>query len=341
MRTLLEHELERPGSARGFLTGAVTVCELVPMRTIPFRVVCLLGLNDGTFPRARRPLGFDHMAAQPQPGDRTARDDDRYLFLEALLAARQHLIVTYVGQSVSDNAALPPSVVVNELLDAIDATCTDAAGRPRQRIVQRHALQPFSPHYFGRDPQGRAFSYASTHYAGAAALVGPRQATPPVLAAPLPAVPIAAVALEDVVRFFDHPSRWFLQQRLGIYLGRDAELLDEREPIELDHLELWRIGDALLRPRHASGAAVDDAWALRDARAGARRSALPDAAPSMTAPRRPGASGRRSGEERLRGERAAWWRSISVQRARRVRRLRDRLAGRAGLQCSTQARRPP
>jgi exodeoxyribonuclease V gamma subunit len=286
MRPLLEAEIERAGSARGFLTGSVTFCEMVPMRTIPFRVVCLLGLNDGAFPRARRPLGFDRMAEHPQAGDRTARDDDRYLFLEALLAAREHLMVTYVGQSISDNSDLPPSVVVSELLDAIDRTfvshpdpdAPDAADRARardeiggradapttrarDRVVQRHALQAFSPHYFGRDPQRRAFSYAATHYAGARALVGPRRCRPPVLAAPLPADPVETVGLDELVRFFDNPSRWFLQRKLGVYLGRDAELLDDREPIALDALDSWFVGDALLR-RVLRGGDPAEAWGV-------------------------------------------------------------------------------
>lgn len=290
MRALLESEIERAGSARGFLTGSVTFCEMVPMRTIPFRVVCLLGLNDGAFPRARRPLGFDRMADHPQPGDRTARDDDRYLFLEALLAAREHLVITYVGQSISDNGDLPPSVVVSDLLDAIDQTFVSrpdpaapstsgrapvpdgigaravaATTRARDRVVQRHALQPFSPHYFGRDPERRMFSYAATHYAAARALIGPRRHRPPVLAAALPADPVEAVGLDELVRFFDNPSRWFLQHRLGVYLGRDADLLEEREPIALNALEQWFIGDALLR-RVLRGGDPAAAWAVWRAR---------------------------------------------------------------------------
>jgi len=260
MRALVEREVERAGSARGFLTGAVTFCELVPMRTIPFRVVGLLGLNDGAFPRARRPLGFDRIAAQPRPGDRTARDDDRYLFLEALLAARQRLLITYVGQSISDNSELPPSVVINELLDAVDQSFVVPAGGPaRAHIVQRHPLQPFSPRYFGRDPERRLFSYADTHYAGAVALVGPSGAPPPLLAAPLAADPLDAVAVDDLVRFFANPSRWFLQRRLGVYLGGDAELLAEREPLELSELERWKIGDALLQ-RALRGGDPTAAW---------------------------------------------------------------------------------
>ena len=154
-------------------------------------------MNDDAFPRAQRPFGFDLIAQQPRPGDRSAREDDRYLFLEALLSARERLIITYVGQSIRDNTEMPPSVVVSELLDALDESfrvgeltpwppllaregekedpallpfssqekgpgdelVRDAAQQPiREHIVVRHPLQPFSPRYFGRD--SRLFSYA-------------------------------------------------------------------------------------------------------------------------------------------------------------------------------------
>lgn len=261
MRALLERELEARVSPRGFLTGAVTFCELVPMRSIPFRVVCLIGLNDGAFPRVRRPLGFDRMAARRRAGDRTPRDDDRYLFLEALLAARDRLLITYVGQRIHDSTVLPPSVVVDELLDAIDRAAVDPTGRPaRARIVCRHPLQPFSPRYFGRDPDPRLFSYAWGHHAAAAALIGPRAPALPFLAAPLPVEPCETVALDDLVRFFRNPTRWFLQRRLGLFLGRDAEPLADREPIELASLEQWKIGDTLLQ-RVLEGVDPEDAWA--------------------------------------------------------------------------------
>jgi exodeoxyribonuclease V gamma subunit len=310
MRRLLEDAVGAAGSPRGFLTGAVTFCEMVPMRTIPFRVVCLVGLNDGSFPRARRPLGFDLMAARPQVGDRTARDDDRYLFLEALLAARQRLIVSYVGQSIADNTELPPSVVVNELLDALDAAfAAPGGGRARDRIVQRHALQAFSPRYFENAPPQPAhaaggppavpggqlslpglgyaappiagvsalFSYSAMHCAGARALLGPRRGAPAWFTAALAEEPLETLALDELVRFFDNPTRWFLQRRLGIFVGRDGGLLDAREPIELDQLEQWRIGDALLR-RAVDGADPAEAWELFRA-----AGALPLGAPGQCA----------------------------------------------------------
>ncbi|MEO1913705.1 MAG: exodeoxyribonuclease V subunit gamma, partial [Myxococcales bacterium] len=116
VREQLDRNLELAHAASGFLTGGVTFCELVPMRSIPFRVVCLLGMNDDEFPRIRHALGFDLIAKKRRVGDRTAREDDRYLFLEAILSARQQLIISFVGQSIKDGAELPPSAVVSELL---------------------------------------------------------------------------------------------------------------------------------------------------------------------------------------------------------------------------------
>ena len=103
----------------GFITGGVTFCALKPMRSIPFKVICLIGMNDGAFPRTDRHLSFDLMAQKPRLGDRSLRADDRYLFLETLLSARERLHISYVGQSIRDNSEAPPSVLVSELLDYV------------------------------------------------------------------------------------------------------------------------------------------------------------------------------------------------------------------------------
>ncbi len=248
LRSQLDVALQRSTSSHGFLAGGVTFCALVPMRTIPFRVVCLLGMNDDGFPRAQRPFGFDLIAQRPQPGDRSPREDDRYLFLEALLSARQRLIITYVGQSIRDNTQIPPSVVVSELLDALEASFQrEPAQIPlRERLVVHHPLQPFSPRYFAKDP--RLFSYAASYCDGARTLVQPRRTVSPFLATPLPppSEPAPTIALDDMVRFFEHPSRAFLQRRLQLYLGSDAPIVEDREPMELDNLERWKIGHRLL-----------------------------------------------------------------------------------------------
>ncbi|HVO24238.1 MAG TPA: exodeoxyribonuclease V subunit gamma [Candidatus Margulisiibacteriota bacterium] len=247
LRSYLDVRLQRDSSSHGFLSGGVSFCALVPMRTIPFRVVCLLGMNDDLFPRAQRPFGFDLIAQRPRPGDRSSREDDRYLFLEALLSARQRLIITHVGQSVRDNREIPPSVVVSELLDTLDDSFGSDTTPLRERLVVRHPLQPFSPRNFGSDDPRRS-SYSASHWAGARALGQPRRSAPPFVCAPLPpSDDQAAVGLDDLVRFFEHPARAFLQRRVQLYLGNDAPIVEDREPMDLDNLALWTVGDRLLQ----------------------------------------------------------------------------------------------
>jgi exodeoxyribonuclease V gamma subunit len=261
VRPMVIAELAAATTARGFLSGGVTFCEMMPMRAIPFRVVCLIGMNGDAFPRIRRPLGFDLVAKKPRRGDRSAREDDRYLFLEALLSARDRLLITYVGQSIRDNGELPPSVVVSELLDALgESFAVPEPGTPRdgelaseraqrlirERLVVRHPLQPFSTRYFGGDPQ--LFSYARTYHDGASALRAPRGPAPAFVRAPLgDAQPPAEIALADLLFFYQQPARFFLQRRLLVSLGKDADPIENREPLLLDHLESWQVGDHILK----------------------------------------------------------------------------------------------
>jgi hypothetical protein len=229
------------------------------MRTIPFRVVCLLGMNDGSFPRVRRPLSFDLIARKPVRGDRSQRDDDRYLFLEALLSARDRFLMTYVGQSITDNTPFPPSVVVSELLDTMGESFRIANedshdGEARvdaivQRLVVRHPLQPFSPSYFRSDRDPRLFSFDRSQRNAAQAMCGLRRAAPEFVSRPLPEVDEneqRVVDVDDLIRFFQNPARFFLQRRLDIYLGRDADAVSDREPLELNSLDRWKIGMPLL-----------------------------------------------------------------------------------------------
>ncbi|MEM8997472.1 MAG: exodeoxyribonuclease V subunit gamma, partial [Acidobacteriota bacterium] len=120
VREHLEAQLRLDGFGSGFLNGQITFCALRPMRTIPFRVVAVAGLDAGIFPRRDRRPGFDLMAREPRPGDRSVRDDDRYLFLETLLATRDRLILSHIGRSQQDGAAREPSAVLSELLEAVD-----------------------------------------------------------------------------------------------------------------------------------------------------------------------------------------------------------------------------
>jgi exodeoxyribonuclease V gamma subunit len=114
----------------------VNFCTLMPMRAIPFRVVCLLGMNDGDYPRAQPPLDFDLMASDYRPGDRSRREDDRYLLLEALLSARDQLYVSWVGRSIRDNSERPASVLIGQLRDHLAAGWQLANANPGRRTMR-------------------------------------------------------------------------------------------------------------------------------------------------------------------------------------------------------------
>ena len=220
-----------------FLSGGVTCCAMVPMRSIPFPVVCLIGMNDDAYPRAHRPVDFDLMAPRFRRGDRSRRHDDRYLFLETLLSARRYLYLSYVGQSIRDNSPLPPSVLVGELLDAVDrGFYRPDGGRPREQLLTRHPLQAFSRRYFSGDP--RLFSYAREWVEASRHAGRGERAPAPLLSAelPEPEPALRTVTLEDLVRFFRNPARWLLRERLGIRPEADEEALDTREPFVLDGL---------------------------------------------------------------------------------------------------------
>jgi exodeoxyribonuclease V gamma subunit len=209
------------------------------MRSVPHKVVVLLGMDDGAFPRHGLPDGDDVLAREPRLGERDPRSEDRQLFLDAVLAAEQHLVVLYTGAHVRTGATLPPAVPVGELLDVLPAG-----------VVTRHPLQPFDPRAF---TAARPFSFDPVAYAGAVAARGPLHDPPPFLDGPVAAPAEVEVGLQRVVDLLLHPSKAFLRQRLDVTsTGRDEQPTSEL-PIELNSLEQWGVGDRMLQARLAGG----------------------------------------------------------------------------------------
>ena len=159
VKTCLRNSIEGNIFGSGFISGGVTFCAMLPMRSIPFKVICLVGLSTDEFPRDVRKLSFDLMAGHPMKGDRSRRDDDKYLFLEALISARETLYISYIGQSVQDNTRIVPSVLVSELIDYIH----DRFGVDPDVLVKHHPLQAFSPVYF--QEESPFFSYSQENFA--------------------------------------------------------------------------------------------------------------------------------------------------------------------------------
>jgi exodeoxyribonuclease V gamma subunit len=238
------------------------------MRSVPHRVVCLLGLDDGAFPRHTERDGDDLVLTDPHVGDRDGRSEDVQLLLDALLAATERLVVTYAGRDERTNAERPPAVPVGELLEVIDRSVRLADGAPaRTHVVVRHPLQPFDGRNFtpGHLIAERPWSFDAVTLEGARALAGERTPPAPFLAATLPPKPTDVIELDQLVRFVEHPVRAFLRQRLGISLGDWSVDLADALPVDLDGLESWQVGDRILQARLA-GAGMDACIAAELAR---------------------------------------------------------------------------
>lgn len=244
---LLGERFDRGGARFGFLSGGVTVCAMLPMRSIPFRVICLLGMGYEGFPRRPVPLSFDLMAARPRPGDPSPGADDRYLFLETILSARDRLHISYVGQSIQDNSMVPPSVLVSELLDTLEQGFFQSRDQLMDRLVTRHRLQAFSPHYF--DANSGFFSYSKANCEAALQLQHARREAPAFFNKPLaePADEWRTLSLDSLCWFFDNPARALLRQRLKLDLEDSVPILEDLEPFELSALDRYWIADRLLQ----------------------------------------------------------------------------------------------
>ena len=226
----------------GFMTGGITFCEMLPMRAVPFKVVCLLGMNDNAYPRMTVSPGFDLIASDPRPGDRSRRKDDRYLFLETILSARQRLYISYVGQSVRDGSSLSPSVLVNELIENLHRRFPAI----QDSLVTVHPLQAFSGEYF--TGVNDLFSYSAANYNGALALAR-EKIEQPLLAGRLEPPPdeLREITVAELADFFVNPTRFFCHRRLGVFIEKEALDHSGVESFVLDPLARYRLGEDILK----------------------------------------------------------------------------------------------
>lgn len=267
-------KLDQRISQGSFLAGSITLCNLMPMRSIPFKLICLMGMDEKSFPRQFRAQGFDLMARQPRLGDKNPREEDCYLFLESLISARQQMVITYTGKSIADNSPIPCAVPVAELVDAVAAgfTLPEAFS-----WIFDHPLHPFSPVYFDPDAGPRWFSFSASHCALARAQARRQSASEAAQgllavcrAGTFDSNPDSAgapdsilLSPQDLIRFFRNPAQHFLMNRLGVRFPEMAAETREREAFQVEGLDLYTLGGQML-------GATDDPLAFDRSRAGGR-----------------------------------------------------------------------
>jgi len=222
---LLERMARVPDKQR-FLMAGITFCGMVPQRAVPFRMLAVLGLNEGEFPRNRSDGGLDPMTRLRRIGDRDVRSDDRYLFLETLMAARDRLHLSYLGESVKDGKPRNPAAPLAELMAELDARAGSDAPRP---WLVRHPLQPFDGRYFdGGDP--RLFSYSAAY----CAMTGKGDSPLPfrVGGESEPSGYSEQLSLQEVCGFYKDPAGSVLKNHLKLRLeATDDDRLPDSEPL--------------------------------------------------------------------------------------------------------------
>lgn len=218
-----------------FATGGITFCSLIPMRSIPFKVVALLGLNFDKFPRKENPSGFNLIEKDKRKGDRNIKENDKHLFLETLLSARDHLYLSYIGQSVKDNTVLPPSALIDELIDYIEAGIKEA-GTHRSLLFTRQPLHGFSAKYESGDPA--LYTYLNDRREGrlSGVFIAREHESPG----------FEEVGLNALIKFFRNPFRAYYHDVLGIYYDTEGVLLKDTEVFDLDQLRRWELKQNLL-----------------------------------------------------------------------------------------------
>ncbi|QBJ97880.1 exodeoxyribonuclease V subunit gamma [Rhodococcus sp. ABRD24] len=242
VRAMLRSRLAGRPTRANFRTGELTVCTMVPMRSVPHRVVVLLGLDDDVFPRGTNIDGDDVLARDPLVGERDPRSEDRQLLLDAIMSADERLLLFYTGADPVNGTPRPPAVPLSELRDVLATMVGSDA------VVTRHALQPFDPRNFDPD---QPVSFDRSALAGAQAAQRPSVPQAPFLPAPLAPVQPGDVDLAELIAFLENPVQGFLRQRLGFRVPDLDEDTADALDLELDPLARWGIGDRMLAARLA------------------------------------------------------------------------------------------
>lgn len=220
-----------------FATGGITFCSLIPMRSIPFKVVALLGLNFDKFPRKETRVSFNLMEKEKRKGDRNVKENDKHLFLETILSARKYFYISYLGRNSKDNTPLPPSILVDELIDYIQSGVSNEEIKVRQALITTHPLHGFSQRYFKEE----AGMY---NYLAKSKIINHKVAVGNTMTQQVQT--FDEVSIDAFISFFRNPFKAYYNNVLQVRYEQDNVLLPENEIFEPDNLQLWQMKQDLL-----------------------------------------------------------------------------------------------
>jgi len=259
----LQQNIQENGVGQRFLAGYVNFCTLMPMRSIPFKMVCLLGMNDTDYPRQSVPMGFDLMRLAPaKRGDRSRRLDDRYLFLEALLSAREQLYFSYQGYSQKDNSPLAPSILLSELMEycqhgfclsgqlALDVEQTEK--NLVAHLTIKHKLQPFNQAYFEENgTQAKSEHYLSFNQKQREIAEQLQQAAQTLIFNSDPLTESIEqsnqLELDGLIQFYQNPAKAFFVQRWQTRFYPLGQQNSDEEPFAFDGLDKYQLNERLIQ----------------------------------------------------------------------------------------------
>lgn len=222
-------------TSTSFASSGISFCSQIPMRSIPFKVVAMLGMNFDKFPRKDNPVSFNLMEKERRKGDRNIKGNDKHLFLETLVSAKENLYISYVGQSAKDNTAIPPSALVDELIDYIQTGAGETVV-VSEVLVKKHPLHGFSRKY--NQDGGELITYINTGIVGVENIIDATKE--------IESLKFDEISLDNMVRFFKNPFKGYYNNVLKIYYKDEDVLLDETEIFELDSLQKWALKQQLI-----------------------------------------------------------------------------------------------
>lgn len=246
----LQSNLSHEQQSRLFSSGGITFCSLIPMRSIPFRVIALLGMGFNDFPRKENKADFDLIHQQHQLGDRNIKDNDKQLFLDTVLSAEDRLFISYPSRSLQDNSTLPPSILVDELLEYIQSGynhfCHEEMIPPvnvRKYLFTQHPLHNFSNKYNRQDQYLINYLLNSRMSNVSFTVENPEEKD----------TDLSAINIKDLISFARHPIQNYYNLILGIYFREDKVLIPDTELFNLD-----RLGESILQKAVIHDVLIDD-----------------------------------------------------------------------------------